>query len=925
MRHVHSLLVSMQSHEDDIYRPLRAWIKSARIHNRPWEEIRAKASDSIFIKNHINDDFWPEDSKEVWIDIVDGVKKVEDDTKEIRERTKGGTLRGPNQKNDLTVPEDNDSCWIQYVNKLEKKGYKNILDIQEECLNILHNISNDTKDIDPVKGLVVGNVQSGKTANMAGLISMAADYGWNFFIILSGTINSLRVQTRDRMYSDLDSGNSGKYTWSTFDHLNLKSPDAKPEKLYLSPNSYVRYLSVCLKNKKRLSDLLKWINRDLNKKAQMKILLIDDEADQASINTTYPDEERNMINGLIVKLVEGQDEHGIKSPYGAMNYVAYTATPYANFLSEGSPESLYPRDFISLLTPSNLYLGPGEMFGHEDLNLSGMSIVNCYENCDDAMDMLYNEKLSEVPDGLKDAICWFICCAAVLRKQGFGRPVSMLVHTTSLTDYHKLVAEYIQEYMLSGRSDIKSRCRSVYETQTERFSMSVFYEQVPNYDLPSSYICDYPPYSEIVGLIDELIKIEPNHIRMDEDRSIIYHEGIHLCIDNSKKMIIDDDENSLPRLIYPEGKDLGTETCPSKTPAFIVVGGNTMSRGLTIEGLVSTYFARDVSQADTLMQMGRWFGYRRRYELLPRIWMSEDSKRSFETLVDLDYSLRHFIRENYEVVTPEIFPPLVKRFPQTSQLKRITASSKMRGAVEAGYLFEGTMVETTSFDREISGLKSNIESAENFIKSLNRLPVKSQTTEGLVWRGVPSDAIFSDFLETFTFSKKQKNFSALTEMKKWISEKSDNEWNVVLAGIKNGKHGTWNICDGASVNIVERSSKEEGGDSAYIGSSLSSPSDRTADIELGSLNSAEMKKFQDLAINHSKNWRRIRADFGLSDIPMLLIYRISKDSKPASANKYLLGVDEDIIGISVIMPGLTKAKLEAEYLQLPSAAVRRTE
>ncbi len=908
----------MRNLDDKPYESLRNWIRSARDKGMPWEKIQSMADsgNEKFFEDSIKWHFWPEDSALVWLNIVEAMYHDESRKVEAYDNAEKSTIYGRNQKNTLDVPHEKNSSWVLYRQKLENKGFKNIENIESECLNILRYLNSDTKG-EPVKGMVVGNVQSGKTANMTGLIAMAADHGWNLFIILSGTIDSLRVQTRDRMYYDLGNPN-GKHNCNTINHLSLSNVDCSPQRTNFGKSSYDRHLTVCLKNKDRLQDVLRWINKDINKKRQMKILVIDDEADHASVNTAPIDEERKTINRLILNLVNGETHTGEKKgDYTAMNYIAYTATPYANFLSEGSEESLYPRDFITLLSPPDIYFGPSELYGYD--GSPGMSIINTYENTDEEIKKLHQGKTDELPSGLKDAVCWFICCVGVLKRQEYNKPVSMLIHTSVGTEHHENVANALDSYLDRERMEILERCEWIYNKQTSDFPKSRFIQEFPGYGGIEDII-DYPPFNEIQEFIDELIKAEPGHIKLNEDAERVYHDGIHLCIDNSSGTTIGEEENAFPRLLYPEP---GDRNVPN-TPAFIVVGGNTLSRGLTLEGLVSTYFARPVKQGDTLMQMGRWFGYRRGYELLPRLWMSEESRMAFEELTITDNSLRDFIRDNYKFMTPEDFPPKVRNFPKSSRLKRVTSSLKMRGAVETDIDFDGTMVETTSFDKNPKDLKNNIDVAEDFIKSLGNKPEKSEHVEALVWRNVIGDSIFTDFLNKFKFSDRQRNFTELEDMREWISNKSNSyHWNVVLAGIKKGKHAPWRITEDICIHKVERTSTHEGKNSIHIGSSLSSPKDRIADVKSKILrnNALSEEHYKEMLKSNyiRSNWRTIRRDGDLQDTPVLIIYCISKDSEPASKNKYKLHVEEDIIGISVIMPGMKTTEAKAEHLKLSPA------
>ncbi len=145
---------------------------------------------------------------------------------------------------------------------------------------------------------------------------------------------------------------------------------------------------------------------------------------------------------------------------------------------------------------------------------------------------------------------------------------------------------------------------------------------------------------------------------MNEDQTMSYHRGIHLCIDNSTEEEVIEGSNQHVRLLYPSGSN----SSPDFSPAFIVIGGNTLSRGLTLQGLTSTYFLRSSSQMDTLMQMGRWFGFRSGYELLPRIWMTKDTLLKFKYMTLAEQELREELRVYMEppFVDPSEIAPRVK-------------------------------------------------------------------------------------------------------------------------------------------------------------------------------------------------------------------------------------------------------------------------
>src|SRR5690554_5690614 len=248
---------------------------------------------------------------------------------------------------------------------------------------------------------------------MAGIMAMGADFGFNVFIVLSGMIESLREQTEQRI-SKLLSNTNGDRVWEKIVPQNYQnnflSSVYRPDK-----NLYM----VVLKNKTRLENLLDWLQGDKNVAENLKVLIIDDESDQASTNTSKdPENDRKTINRLIVNLVHNKDKTNKYNDFSfrSINYVGYTATPYANILSESPDnlESLYPQNFIATLTESPQHFGPREIFGYLDEERSEpLNIVNFIKDKDEITQLLLGEK-KELPKSLKEAIAYFISASASL-------------------------------------------------------------------------------------------------------------------------------------------------------------------------------------------------------------------------------------------------------------------------------------------------------------------------------------------------------------------------------------------------------------------------------------------------------------------------------------------------------------------------------
>ena len=338
------------------YDDCRKWIQKKREKKVDWSVIELAGMDNeqeleSFLERRAREDDWPPLQAYAWKLLVAEVQEYESKQQSLIFRGNDGALFDPNQDNGLKIPENERSCWQLYKNGL---GWKPdaIKNLEDATYGILRRLSYDTKKTGSIKGLVIGHVQSGKTANMEALMAMAADHGWNMFIVLSGTIESLRLQTLKRMQKDLNK--EGNLIWRGVEHPSKRSQyGERAQDFHFEAGSQSRYFTVCLKNASRLKKLIDWIHVDRRSHDLMRILIIDDEADQASISNTATEykkeiKERKGINKLIVNLVSDthHKENGTNGVAASINYVMYTATPYANFLNEATEDSLYPKDFI---------------------------------------------------------------------------------------------------------------------------------------------------------------------------------------------------------------------------------------------------------------------------------------------------------------------------------------------------------------------------------------------------------------------------------------------------------------------------------------------------------------------------------------------------------------------------------------------------
>lgn len=816
--------------------------------------------------------------------------------------------------NDAKISTDSNSAWCLYKEKLKKDGWnqKSIDNVKKSSFEILQYLSMDTRETGATKGLVIGNVQSGKTANMAGLMAMAADNGFNYFIILSGVVENLRQQTSNRLYNDMNQSGKGNLHWHHIDKPTVKStsPQHDINLFNLGTKDKDRYFTVCLKNKNRLDSLIKWLYSDNKKAEQLKILVIDDEADQASVNTKpIAEEDTTAINGLIRKLVNNKE---VKS----VNYISYTATPYANILNEISKDSLYPKDFIALLTPSDDYIGPKQIFGIEMPETQ--PLVDIVRNIPDIeVDIIKNihkGKIEELPASFQKSINWFILTVAVMRSWEYRKPISMLVHTSFKIEHHKNIANSIEDYLIYCKENYELLLpvlEDLYLKESIEFSKKSFIDGMVDYSNAEN-VQDYPNWLVVKKYLDYFFSLESTeflgHIPIGNEGEPTYRKGIHLVIDNSQAT----SENQIVRLVYPKkGTNLKV------APAFIVVGGNTLARGLTLEGLTSTYFLRNTNQADTLMQMGRWFGFRKGYEILPRVWLENTARERYNFLSQMNEELREELKEyEYRKLGPEKYGPKIKN-SYNYQLIKVTSNNKMQSAQSANIDFSGLNTQTVYFDNDENKLQNNLKITDEFLNKLRNVENKGSR---MIWRNVDNEYI-NTFLKSYSPCEsdiKMKNLSSLME---WVGKniKTIGKWSVILSGTGEVKECTgdkseWNI-RGYTVGKSKRTKlKKLSNDKTISIGSLRSPSDLLADID-EELTKDEKKAVMILEVN------RIREKYNYNQTPQLIIYRIDKgeETEEEYQNKHKNEKNEfikqnrsplnfpcDLIGINIMIPGESK-------------------
>ena len=484
----------------------KLWIEGKRYDiagnpNKPWEELDfALRKNDERLQNFLSEqaevEDWPMVTVQEWHESIRLMRSAEESQPPAiwggnghiggEETDDGGNvILPPDILNHLGVPNNPRSAWqlySHYLRNVEHWPNISVANLQQSALFLLNRLGIATDPQKPIQGLVLGYVQSGKTANMEALIAMAADHGWNLFIILGGTKDNLREQTRDRIIADL-TNNNGNLNWRGIEQPQGDDGDAfnAAENLFL--NERDRYVTVCLKQPDRLRRLIGWITGSERAHKKMKMLIIDDEADQASINNQAANNTRTSINQLIVNLVQ-DNQHVVRGQQinaAAVNYLMYTATPYANFLNETGRESLYPRHFIYSLEPPREYLGPNQWFGggaqYGDDGLDIKRIISPNEV--NEIKRVQKNGNGILPAELQKSIAWFYCCVAIMRHwyPGKPRPVSMLIHTSQNKVHHEKLADSVKKWIAENRynGSLKELCRSVYSEEIRRETKEKFF------------------------------------------------------------------------------------------------------------------------------------------------------------------------------------------------------------------------------------------------------------------------------------------------------------------------------------------------------------------------------------------------------------------------------------------------------------------
>lgn len=637
--------------------------------------------------------------------------------------------------------------------------YQVVKTIDDDTDVVMNNLVNPlSEDKFSIYGMVVGHVQSGKTGNYTALISKAADAGYKFIVVIAGGLNNLRNQTQERINESFigrDDGNIvgvGNFESTekkqtpvslTNKSFDFNKRDATKAKQSLDLDMGERpFIIVIKKNTSTLSNVISWLKSHYQEEIKdHAMLLIDDESDYASINTK---DEHNptSINKKIRALL---------NLFRKSAYVAYTATPYANIFIDYKAQQkefgkdLFPEDFIYALKAPTNYFGAEKIF----LDPDKKHLVRI-EDHEDYIPTKHKKdlKLTELPESLNDAIRTFIINVAIrhLRRQE-DKHNSMMIHATRYTNVHHEIYLLVSEYVEELKKNIDSYGSDLVLSENN----------VEIKSLKSSFSNHYLPGFEYSW--DDVLKSITEIITTIEIREV------------HKDRVIE--------LEYPKKHPLNV----------IVVGGTSLARGYTLEGLSVSYFLRTTIFYDTLMQMGRWFGYRPNYEDLCKVYMTEGMFDNFSVIIEATLDLMEELKRMSSMnLTPRDFGLAVQQHPDSGL--QVTARNKLKQSKDIYFdmKLDGHLKETSWISTSSEDIENNINLVKNTLRTLKSSPIDS--TSKKLWENIDRKIVI-EFLDNYKYYMEQDEFGLQSRMPvnfvKRYAQDIETKWDIALATGKSDK------------------------------------------------------------------------------------------------------------------------------------------
>lgn len=764
------------------------------------------------------------------------------------------------------------------------------------------------------RGMIVGHVQSGKTSNYAGLICKSIDAGYKVIIVLAGMHSSLRCQTQERLDEDCigyDTSlnregvnrkiGAGKLKGFNITHRIVSftsSSDNGDFNVQTVKNLTYQVgqdpvLVVVKKNVHNLTHLTNFLKQSCADNSgiieNVPLLLIDDEADNASIDgkavprdedgNPLKDEDPTAINRKI---------RGLLNLFQKKAYVGYTATPFANIFIY--PESdnecdhgrdLFPSSFILNLPPPDNYIGPVEVFG---LDSDGQSkpplpITKSAEDYEDFFPDKHKKDLilppEGMPDSLRQAIHSFVLSCAVRRLRGDGdKHSSMLIHVSRFTLVQDQVWQRIDEYVRFMRQELEFG-----------FAGDLLD------DLKELWECDFVPTTKGVNTVVRSDYKLPSWKKVSK---VLFHVASKIDV----------------RRIHGQAGDVLDYKNYKKGLSVIAIGGDKLSRGLTLEGLSVSYYLRASRMYDTLMQMGRWFGYRDGYLDVCRLYTTDLLVEWYSYIAMASEELREeFDRMDRAGATPREFGMRVRNHPGVLQ---VTATNKLRNGTRMSVTFSDSLCETVHFKEDEKSMQQNLSALRALVGSLG--DHDSEKTH-YKWRTNDAEAImqFLSMYDAHEMNRRSSPSLMIDYIRAQNAKNELHEWSIILINktAKDSSDGVpVPIHDGVDVMAVTRTEVKENKVEKRF--SLRNRHLITADHEAFDLGDDYDEALRKTNVLRKKNSKKLaktpsgaasREMRGLTQRGLILLYVIKPEE----------GQEVPFVGYALSYPGSTRAEF-IEYI-----------
>ncbi|MCZ7861097.1 hypothetical protein O9X98_06725 [Agrobacterium salinitolerans] len=695
--------------------------------------------------------------------------------------------------------------WHRYRAYMAQSRPPAVLADLDDLTDQIINISGNPKDGGRWhrKGLVYGDIQSGKTATMIGLMNKAADAGHKFIVVLSGMEEDLRVQTQSRVdegmigQSRRKTDKAGQYTvtqvgvgqfggvfansLTSLDHdLSQKSHIT----LSMASTTATTVL-VVKKNSTILGNLLRLLAaqyainpEESSRTIPESIFIVDDECDCGSVDTGKRDWEKSPEEHEATRI--NQRIRLILKLFDRSVYVGFTGTPFANLLSDADlrngryGDDLFPKDFVAnLVSPPN-YLGVGRLVGNksrhidpdEAANSQGLPELLAPIPARDAEWLPTGHKSGHVvtgplPTSLQEAIDRFVITAALR----CGKHNTMLVNLTRYQDVQHRLRDVIDDYVAGLRNAVAlddaatmNALRNLYELDMVPAAHDLWKRETGE----ARIALPLPVWGEVVEQVVRVLDaLAVKAINGSSSDTLQYLDTDAACV--------------------------------------IAVGGQKLSRGLTLEGLTISYFVRTTDQFDSALQMGRWFGYRDSYLALCRLYATDETFASLSLMAETSAGLRTDIAIHGIHTKPRDMCLSFGNHPG----KRVTARNKQQNTVLVQTTLSGKMPETKIFDPSTEMRGRNMEAVGTLLSALGpyETPIKQKGSSDILrdhenarlWRGVECGEVF-DFLDAYS-THADADLVQSDRLRSFIAgqaqagNSSFSRWNVALMSGRPGRAG----------------------------------------------------------------------------------------------------------------------------------------